>query len=159
MVYQSPSLDRTFGALADPTRRAILQRLARGEETIGHLAGRFTMSLPAVSKHVRVLERAGLVKVQQQGRTRHTTLSVAPMKGAVAWIEQYRRFWEHQFDRLAEYLESTSENPATEDAPWPAPAPPSPPSKSGARSTRRAPKSSPRGRGRKNSRNGVRRGR
>jgi DNA-binding transcriptional ArsR family regulator len=146
MVYYPPSLDRTFGALADPTRRAILERLSRGDEPIGQLARRFTMSLPAVSKHVRVLERAGLVRVRREGRVRHTALTVAPMRSALGWIEQYRRFWEHQFDRLADYLEST----ATEEPPCPAPAPSSTSSNSAARSTRRARGSSRRGRGRKN---------
>src|SRR3954466_9416258 len=98
MVYHQ-ALDATFAALADPTRREILSRLAGGERSISELAGRFDMSLPAVSKHIRVLERAGLARIRQQGRTRHTALVAAPMRDARAWIDQYRQFWEQQFDQ------------------------------------------------------------
>lgn len=106
MVYQS-SLDLTFAALSDPTRREILARLAGGERSISELASRFDMTLPAVSKHVRVLERAGLATVRRDGRTRRTRLVAAPMREAGEWIDFYKRFWEHQLDQLAAYLEET----------------------------------------------------
>jgi DNA-binding transcriptional ArsR family regulator len=106
MVYQSAVLDATFAALADPTRREILARLAGGNRSISELASRFDMSLPAVSKHVRVLERAGLTTVERHGRVRHVRINPAPMRGALEWIEFYRRFWESELDLLAAYLES-----------------------------------------------------
>jgi DNA-binding transcriptional ArsR family regulator len=148
MVYHQSQLDATFGALADPTRREILSRLATGERTISELAGRFDMSLPAVSKHVRVLERAGLARVRVDGRTRRTTLVAAPMQAAQEWIESYRQFWEFQFDLLAAYLDrgpNTEENRSWQ----------SPPqrrarrSKSVGHSTRRGSGSTTRGRKRK----------
>ena len=109
MVYQRRSrLDRVFAGLADPTRRAILTRLASGDKTISELAARFDMSLPAVSKHVRVLERAGLARVHRDGRSRRTVLVAAPLREARNWIERYRRFWESQFDQLAAYLEGST---------------------------------------------------
>src|SRR3954463_5656272 len=98
MVYQSDMLDATFSALADPTRRAILARLASGDRTISELAARFDMTLPAVSKHVRVLERAGLARVRRDGRSRRTHLVATPLREAADWMESYRRFWEHQMD-------------------------------------------------------------
>jgi DNA-binding transcriptional ArsR family regulator len=107
--YLARELDATFGALADPTRRAILARLARGEAMVKELAEPFQMSLPAISKHLRVLEAAGLLKREIDGRVHHCRLSAGAMKDAVAWIEQYRGFWEAQFDALAKYLESTKE--------------------------------------------------
>ena len=110
MVYLPRTLDRTFGALADPTRRQIVRRLARRDETILELAGHFDMTLPGISKHVRVLERAGLVRIRRVGRSRRTTLVGRPMREAMEWINQYRALWEHQFDRLAAYLESTNTN-------------------------------------------------
>ena len=91
MVYHS-RLDRIFAGLADPTRRSILKRLASGEKTISELASRFDMTLPAVSKHVRVLERAGLARVRREGRSRRTVLVAAPLREARDWIERYRRF-------------------------------------------------------------------
>jgi len=105
MVYQNRRLDATFAALADPTRRTILALLARRERTIGELAGQFTMSLPAVSKHVRVLERAGLARIRRDGRVRRCALRPGPMREANAWIEKHRRYWEASFDRLADYLD------------------------------------------------------
>src|SRR5215210_4709157 len=104
MVYQH-SLDLTFAALSDPTRREILTRLATGERSISELASRFDMTLPAVSKHVRVLERAGLAVIRRAGRTRRTRLVAAPMREAREWIDLYKRFWEHQLEQLAAYLE------------------------------------------------------
>jgi len=97
-------LSTTFSALADPTRRAILARLAGGEATVGELAEPFEMSLPAVSKHLKVLERAGLIARGREAQWRPCRLDAAPLKNAAEWIEQYRRFWEESFDRLDEYL-------------------------------------------------------
>jgi DNA-binding transcriptional ArsR family regulator len=145
MVYRLKSLDDTFSALADPTRRDILSRLATGERTIGELASRFTMSLPAVSKHVRVLQRAGLATVEKEGRVRRATLNAAPMRNALEWIAHYRKFWETELDLLAAYLE----NPSLPDAPWPTTPKPRQPSKSAARSARRGSASTTRGRKRK----------
>lgn len=107
--YLASGLDATFGALADPTRRAILARLARGEAMVKELAAPFEMSLPAISKHVQVLEAAGLLTREIDGRVHHCRLSAGAMKDAAAWIEQYRAFWEAQFDALAKYLESAKE--------------------------------------------------
>jgi DNA-binding transcriptional ArsR family regulator len=107
MVYHPKDrLSATFHALADPTRRALLARLAGGEASIVDLAGPFQMSLPAVSKHVRVLQRAGLAQVRRRGRSRHCRLVVRPMKEALQWMERYRRFWDEQFDRLQTFLNS-----------------------------------------------------
>ena len=97
-------LDRTFGALADPTRRRILEHLAGGDRCVTDLARPHRMSLPAVSKHLRVLERAGLVRRQRDGRVHRLKLDAGPMQQAMAWIEEYRKFWEASFDRLDEYL-------------------------------------------------------
>lgn len=99
------TLDRTFGALADPTRRAILERLSRGEATVGELARPFDISRPAISKHLRVLERAGLVDRRVEGRESRCRLSARPMRDAAEWVERYRSFWEDQLDRFARYLE------------------------------------------------------
>jgi DNA-binding transcriptional ArsR family regulator len=145
MVYHSGALDATFFALADPTRRDILARLAAGDRTIGELASRFTMSLPAVSKHVRVLQRAGLATVQKEGRVRRATLHAVPMRDALAWIAHYRKFWETELDMLAAYLEQ----PQLSDVPWPKKPQRRQPSKSAASSARRANASSTRGRKRK----------
>ena len=98
------SLDRTFAALADPTRRRILARLAHGERCVTDLARPYSMSLPAVSKHLRVLENAGLIRRSRNGRVHSLKLEAAPMKQASRWIEEYRRFWEASLDRLEEYL-------------------------------------------------------
>jgi len=97
-------LDRTFGALADPTRRRILEHLAGGDRCVTELARPYRMSLPAVSKHLRVLENAGLVRRQRDGRVHRLKLEAKPMQQAQAWIEEYRKFWEASFDRLDEYL-------------------------------------------------------
>lgn len=102
--YQAPSLDRTFGALADPTRRHILEELAHGDRCVTDLARPYRMSLPAVSKHLRVLEEAGLVRRQRCGRVHRLKLEAKPMQKAQHWIEEYRRFWEASFDRLDAYL-------------------------------------------------------
>ena len=97
-------LSDTFSALADPTRRAILARLASGEATVGELADPFAMSLPAVSKHLKVLERAGLISRGREAQWRPCRLSAAPLRDAADWIDDYRRFWEERFDRLEAYL-------------------------------------------------------
>jgi DNA-binding transcriptional ArsR family regulator len=106
--YSSALLDATFGALSDPTRRAILARLAAGEAMVTELAQPFAMSLPAISKHLRVLESAGMLERQIDGRVHRCRLAAEPMKEAAAWIEQYRAFWEAQFDALEKYLKETS---------------------------------------------------
>src|SRR5215470_6054199 len=97
-------LSATFAALADPTRRAILTRLAGGEATVGELAKPFEMSLPAVSKHLRVLENAGLIARGREAQWRPCRLEAAPLKDVADWVESYRRHWEESFDRLEEYL-------------------------------------------------------
>jgi DNA-binding transcriptional ArsR family regulator len=105
MVKCSPRLlDRTFGALADPTRRRILENLALGDRCVTDLARPYRMSLPAVSKHLRVLERAGLIRRRRHGRVHQLKLEAKPMKDAQLWIEEYRRFWEKNLDRLDDYL-------------------------------------------------------
>ena len=102
--HLTPSLDRTFGALADPTRRRILEELSHGDRCVTDLARPHRMSLPAVSKHLRVLEAAGLVRRQRCGRVHRLKLEARPMQKAQDWIEEYRRFWEASFDRLDAYL-------------------------------------------------------
>jgi DNA-binding transcriptional ArsR family regulator len=98
------TLDRTFAALADPTRRAILARLARGEATVGELAEPFPMSQPAVSKHLKVLERAGLIVRGRRAQWRPAELRAEPLREAADWLEEYRRLWEERLDRLDAYL-------------------------------------------------------
>jgi DNA-binding transcriptional ArsR family regulator len=98
-------LSATFAALADPTRRAILARLSSGETTVTRLAGPFKMSLPAVSKHLKVLERSGLIARGRRAQWRPCRLQAAPLKEAVDWMEHYRKFWEESLDRLEEYLQ------------------------------------------------------
>ncbi len=110
MVTNSRQLDLTFGALADPTRRAILARLARGEATVGELARPFDMSRPAISKHLRVLERAGLVRRARDGRLSRCELDAEPIRDAAEWVERYRTFWESQLDALSRYLEEENSN-------------------------------------------------
>lgn len=102
------SLDHTFFALSDPTRRAIIARLAQGEATVGELADPFEISAPAISKHLRVLERAGLVQQERVGKTRRCRLNPEPLGDAADFIESHRKFWEMQFDRLADFLEESS---------------------------------------------------
>jgi DNA-binding transcriptional ArsR family regulator len=145
--YSSAALDRTFAALSDQTRRGILARLAQGNTSVSDLAAPYDMSLPAVSKHLRVLEDAGLVERQKSGRVYHCSLTAAPMKGAAEWIAHYRKFWEQQFDSLARYLAETEKKEKTQ---WQLPPrDPLPGSKSDGRSERRVKKSSRRGRTRK----------
>jgi DNA-binding transcriptional ArsR family regulator len=105
MVSLADRLDRTFGALADPTRRAILARLAKGEASVTELAEPFEMSLPAVSKHLKVLERAGLVSRGRERQWRPARLRPTPIKEVAEWTDRYRRFWDERYDRLDEYLD------------------------------------------------------
>jgi DNA-binding transcriptional ArsR family regulator len=98
-------LSATFSALADPTRRAILARLALGETSVSELAEPFAMSLPAVSKHLKVLERAGLITRGRERQSRPARLEAGPLREVAQWTERYRRFWEESYDRLDEYLE------------------------------------------------------
>lgn len=97
-------LSKTLAALADPTRRALLARLALGETTVTELAKPFDMSLPGVSKHLRVLERAGLIEQGRRAQWRPCRLDPEPLRDVAAWVEQYRKFWEESYDRLDEYL-------------------------------------------------------
>jgi len=97
-------LSSTFAALADPTRRAILARLALGEVSVTELAEPFAMSLPAISKHLKVLENAGLIARGREAQWRPCRLEAGPLKDAAAWLEEYRRFWEQSLDRLDDYL-------------------------------------------------------
>ena len=106
--YSSTVLNRTFAALADPTRRRILAQLAQGDRCVTRLARRHAMSLPAVSKHLRVLEKAGLLRRRRYGRVHEMQLEAKPLKEAAQWVEEYRRFWERSLDRLADYLEKTA---------------------------------------------------
>jgi DNA-binding transcriptional ArsR family regulator len=103
--YKSPALDRVFAALADPTRRRILERLAQGQSRVTSLAEPFAMSLPAISKHLRVLEGAGLLHRERCGREHHLELQAGPLRDALRWMERYRRFWEGSLDALADYIE------------------------------------------------------
>jgi DNA-binding transcriptional ArsR family regulator len=98
-------LSNTFAALADPTRRAILARLAQGEASVTELAEPFEMSLPAISKHLKVLERAGLIARSRHAQWRPCRLEPAPLKEVDDWVERYRRLWEERFARLDEYLQ------------------------------------------------------
>jgi DNA-binding transcriptional ArsR family regulator len=97
-------LSATFAALADPTRRAILARLTLGETSVTELAEPFDMTLPAVSKHLKVLERAGLIARSRAAQWRPCRLEASPLKDATDWLEHYRRFWEQSLDRLGDYL-------------------------------------------------------
>ena len=97
-------LSETFGALADPTRRAILARLASGKASVTELASPFAMSMPAISKHLKVLERAGLIARGREAQWRPCRLRAGPLQDVAGWVEHYRRFWEESFDRLDDYL-------------------------------------------------------
>jgi DNA-binding transcriptional ArsR family regulator len=103
------ALSATFAALADPTRRAILARLAKGEASVGELGKPFAISQPAISRHLRVLEQAGLVARGRDAQWRPRRLAAAPLKDVAQWIERYRRFWEESFDRLDGLLEEMKE--------------------------------------------------
>jgi DNA-binding transcriptional ArsR family regulator len=104
--YRSKLLDRTFGALADPTRRRILAQLAQGDECVTDLARPHAMSLAAVSKHLIVLEKAGLVRRRRNGRVHSLALEAKPMQEAQAWIDRYRKFWEGNLDQFEKYLDT-----------------------------------------------------
>ena len=117
MVNNSPALlNATFSALADPTRRAILEQLALGESSVTQLADPFDMSLPAISKHLRILERAGLLSREKTGRVHRCSLDADPLKEAADWIIRYRRFWESKLDALAHYLDESQKKNVS----WPA---------------------------------------
>ena len=103
-VTSSEQLNATFAALADPTRRAILARLASGETSVSELAEPFEMSMPAISKHLKVLQRAGLIERGREAQWRPCRLAARPLKDASDWLEHYRQFWEEAFDRLEDYL-------------------------------------------------------
>jgi DNA-binding transcriptional ArsR family regulator len=103
-TYMTHDLNTTFAALADPTRRAILARLASGEASVTELGEPFEMSLPAISKHLKVLERAGLIARGREAQWRPCRLAAGPLKDVADWLEHYRRFWEESFDRLDDYL-------------------------------------------------------
>ena len=103
-MQQPDPLSTTFAALADPTRRAILARLAKGEASVKDLAAPFEMSQPAISKHLRVLERAGLIEQGRQAQWRPRRLRAGPLRDIADWVNQYRRHWEESFERLDAYL-------------------------------------------------------
>jgi len=134
MVQYQPSLDTTFAALADPTRRAILARLVERDFAVGELAQPFDMSLPAVSKHLRVLERAGLVRRDKVSRIVRCRLQAKPMQEAARWLDTYQRFWTDKLEALDRYFAATSSGETTPPTPAPAPAPTPPRPR---RSTRR----------------------
>jgi DNA-binding transcriptional ArsR family regulator len=113
-MHQDP-LSTTFAALSDPTRRAILARLATGEATVTELAEPFAMSLPGVSKHLKVLQRAGLVEQSRQAQWRPCRLEPAPLHQVADWLEQYRSLWEERFDRLDAYLKTLHEEEQDHD--------------------------------------------
>ena len=104
MTRREDRLDKTFGALANSTRRAILARLAKGEATVNELAEPFNMSLPAISKHIKVLERAGLITQGQKAQYRPCSIDVTPLQEISKWTEQYRPIWEESFDRMENYI-------------------------------------------------------
>jgi DNA-binding transcriptional ArsR family regulator len=112
MVKHSTSLDTVFAALADPTRRRILQGLRRGSAPVGSVAQPFRVSAPAVSRHLRVLERTGLVRRTRRGRIHEIELNAAPLRRAADWLETYRRHWESSLDALARYLEPAESSSA-----------------------------------------------
>jgi DNA-binding transcriptional ArsR family regulator len=113
-MQTADQLSSTFAALADPTRRAILARLATGEASVTQLAEPFQMSMPAISKHLKVLERARLIGRGRDAQWRPCRLEAAPLKDAADWIEDYRQFWEQSFDRLDEYLRELKARDAKE---------------------------------------------
>ena len=117
MVQQHTSADHlnaTFSALADPTRRAILARLASGETSVSELAEPFEMSMPAISKHLKVLQRAGLIERGREAQWRPCRLAAGPLKDAADWLDHYRRFWDESFDRLDEYLQDVTKEKTDE---------------------------------------------
>ena len=117
-TYSDP-LSVTLAALADPTRRALLSRLAMGETTVTELARPFEMSLPGISKHLRVLQRAGLIEQGRRAQWRPCRLDAGPLRDVDTWVAQYRRFWEESFDRLDDYLREIQEQEKDDDSRWP----------------------------------------
>ena len=117
MPHTQDNLSSTFAALADPTRRAILARLASGEASVSELAKPMKMTMPAVTKHLKVLQRAGLIRQERRAQFRPCYLVAEPLKEATDWMEKYRRFWEESFDRLDEYLKvlQAKENESTKE--------------------------------------------
>ncbi len=111
VITTEDRLSETFAALANPTRRAILARLAEGEANVNELAEPFDMTLPAVSRHIKVLERAGLVAQGQRAQYRPCTLDAGPLEAISRWTEQYRHVWEARFDRMDDYLNQIQTNP------------------------------------------------
>lgn len=109
-IHDPGSLDATFAALADPTRRAILARLSEGSATVNELAEPFEISLPAISRHLKVLQSAGLIDRQIEGQHRRCHLKVDALDAAASWIETYRKFWSERFDALDDYLDRTHAN-------------------------------------------------
>jgi len=103
-------LSTTFAALADPTRRAILERLAHGDATVGELAEPFRMTMPAISKHLSVLERAGLITKSRDGQRRNCRITATPLKNATSWLNEYRRHWEANLESLDAYLTRIQES-------------------------------------------------
>ncbi|KFE60997.1 ArsR/SmtB family transcription factor [Hyalangium minutum] len=117
MVAQNVGhLDLVFSALADPTRRAILERLAQGEATVNELVAPFGLSQPTISKHLKVLERAGLVSRGRDAQFRPVRLNAAPLAGAAQWLGDYRRFWEESFDQLDEYVKDLMQKEKDHDS-------------------------------------------
>lgn len=115
MQSTTDPLSTTFAALADPTRRAILARLSHGEATVTDLAAPFDMSLPGISKHLKVLEKAGLIERGREAQWRPCRLQAAPLRDVDEWVEQYRRFWEERLDRLGDYLRELQKEKRTDD--------------------------------------------
>jgi DNA-binding transcriptional ArsR family regulator len=111
MNPSSDTLNQAFAALADPTRRAIVARLASGEATVNELAAPFNMSQPSISKHLKVLERAGLISRGRDAQTRPCRLEAAPLRHIASWVELYRNTWETSFDRLDTFLQATAPPP------------------------------------------------
>ena len=109
MSRDDDKLSQTFAALANPTRRAILARLAEGDATVNELAEPFNMSLPAISKHIKVLEHAGLITQGQRAQYRPCTIDITPLREISAWTEQYRHIWEASFDRMDDYIKQLND--------------------------------------------------
>ena len=107
--YTTGQLDPVFAALSDPTRRAILTRLIQGEATVTQVAKPFKTSLPAISKHIKILEQAGLLARRKDGRIHHLRLVASPLKNAMGWLEQYQGFWESQLDSLEQFLKDSGD--------------------------------------------------
>jgi DNA-binding transcriptional ArsR family regulator len=114
-MTEADRLSATFAALADPTRRAMLARLAKGQATVTELAEPFAMSMPAISKHLKVLERAGLIERGREAQWRPARLQPEPLREVNEWMEPYRRFWEQSFDRLDEYLRTLQRRESSDD--------------------------------------------